>query len=657
MKILRLQIKDFLGIREADIDLSHPVNLVLGHNGAGKSSVRDAILYALTGRCRSTDAAGRGADSLIRRGASACTVALSWTDHRGAGCVERGRNGSGATGTGKGMANIGDVPADLVEALLDMPHLLRLSAKDRSAILSTVISPAAPLEEIQRHATAAGLSEGAIASLLGGLRRVSPGPYEPAELAEAYKRCYEARREKKRDLAALEAKLQALPPAPVGADAGAIRKSIADLEAEEASLRERLGSLRQQQVEWNRALARRQDLERQAGELAARVRQPQQALPMAPSIEDLTAEVARLREAHRAAATVESGAQEKRVRAESEAKAAWERVVQARDGDASCPAHITDDPCPMLLPRVQERKAQVPDLQKAAKQTDTAANKARTAEKAAAVEAEKALRALEQKESELVAAREAAARHQGSAEASLDAIQAELDRIDEQFPTSANPAAQLVREEQALHELAARKDQAQGRLREIDAAGRSAEERKQLEADGAALRSAASILEELVPVLEPRGLPARLLAEKVGPFEQAVNAQLATITGGEYRVAVRCERGIDLDVFRGGSDLALPPENLSMSERLRLGVALAQAVSVLSGLRILIIDEAEMLDPGNRGLLMRGVQAMVGQIETTIILATAERPTTVMTEQLGVFWAGDGTVLPPVMETEPAGVA
>ncbi len=43
-------------------------NFIRGPNGCGKSSVQLALEYLFTGRCELTDAAGRGAEALIRSG-------------------------------------------------------------------------------------------------------------------------------------------------------------------------------------------------------------------------------------------------------------------------------------------------------------------------------------------------------------------------------------------------------------------------------------------------------------------------------------------------------------------------------------------------------------------------------------------------------------
>lgn len=52
MKLTRLQIKNFVGIEKADIDFDSPATLIIGANNQGKSSVRDAIEFAFTGKCR-----------------------------------------------------------------------------------------------------------------------------------------------------------------------------------------------------------------------------------------------------------------------------------------------------------------------------------------------------------------------------------------------------------------------------------------------------------------------------------------------------------------------------------------------------------------------------------------------------------------------------
>lgn len=50
MHITNIEIKNYAGARNVDISLSHPVSLICGGNGAGKSSIMEAVRHAITGK-------------------------------------------------------------------------------------------------------------------------------------------------------------------------------------------------------------------------------------------------------------------------------------------------------------------------------------------------------------------------------------------------------------------------------------------------------------------------------------------------------------------------------------------------------------------------------------------------------------------------------
>ena len=52
MKISHISINSFLGIPSLELDLVAPINIFVGLNEAGKSSLRDALQWALTGCAR-----------------------------------------------------------------------------------------------------------------------------------------------------------------------------------------------------------------------------------------------------------------------------------------------------------------------------------------------------------------------------------------------------------------------------------------------------------------------------------------------------------------------------------------------------------------------------------------------------------------------------
>lgn len=661
MKILRLRLKGFLGVKESDLDLSRDQNLLHGPNGSGKTSHLDATRWCLWGRCRGTDAAGRGAVVLIKGGSELAAVCLDLRAPDGTEYevlrMQRGTSQTlqltcpdGTTLEGeRAQARIDSVfgSAEIGEICLDGPSFLALDSRAQGSLLAGAIGIRIDRATLATEAAAYGLSETARAQIDEALDTVA-GYLDgrpvvgPEQLQRAHDVVFARRKEAKKQAKDLEEDLKRLPtgPLPTPEAIEAARSALAEIGAREATAQETLGTLKGRQREWSAADSRRRELEIQVADLEASARQAQQNLPIGPSIESLTAEVTRLREAHRAAATVESGAQEKRVRAEAEAKAAWERVVQARDGDASCPAHITDDPCPVLLPRVQERKAQVPELQAAAKKADGAATKARTAEKTAATDTEQAFLALERKESELVAAREAAARHQGSNAATWDAIQAELDRIAEQ--AIENPTAEIVRQGQAIQEIAAQKTEAAARVSRLEEAARSGETRATAERKLAEKTAEVQIAEELVKALDAKGLPAKILEARVGKAEKGLNELLGQITGGQYQVTI--EPGPAL-LFRKADDpYPLPSKLLSPSEQLRVGAAIAMSFALLTPFRCVWIDAADTLLEDLRALLWETLSGLIGVLETSVMGCSMREPCMETSEDVGSFWMEAGSV-------------
>jgi exonuclease SbcC len=75
MRVEQLSLRDFKSYREADVDFSTlSLASVVGANGAGKSSILEAIVFALTGGRQL-----RSLDAFVRKGAEECRVALTFS--------------------------------------------------------------------------------------------------------------------------------------------------------------------------------------------------------------------------------------------------------------------------------------------------------------------------------------------------------------------------------------------------------------------------------------------------------------------------------------------------------------------------------------------------------------------------------------------------
>ena len=78
MHLLELRIKDLRCIQQAELHLAPGINLITGANGAGKTSVIEAIHLMGYGR----SFRGRVRDGMIRSGATQCEVFIRWQENK-----------------------------------------------------------------------------------------------------------------------------------------------------------------------------------------------------------------------------------------------------------------------------------------------------------------------------------------------------------------------------------------------------------------------------------------------------------------------------------------------------------------------------------------------------------------------------------------------
>jgi len=197
MRILTLTLKNFRSHQETILDLDR-FNFVRGPNASGKSSIQMALEYLFTGRCEITDAAGRGAESLIRTGAKELEV--SATLEGGETLCRRRTPRSHIV-----ELNGNRVPLDAAEASLEK----RLGSSD---VLSAVLNAGRFIEMSeaeQKRLLAQVVDAGKvdipeeIGDLLRAMNAEQPRLTCVADIEAAYKRFYDSRTEASRDLKAL----------------------------------------------------------------------------------------------------------------------------------------------------------------------------------------------------------------------------------------------------------------------------------------------------------------------------------------------------------------------------------------------------------------------------------------------------------------------
>ena len=77
MIIRKIELRDFLSHKESEIEFKGSINVIIGHNGAGKSSIIDGIMFGLF---RDTLRGVRRQEDIIRRGASTGSIVLELYD-------------------------------------------------------------------------------------------------------------------------------------------------------------------------------------------------------------------------------------------------------------------------------------------------------------------------------------------------------------------------------------------------------------------------------------------------------------------------------------------------------------------------------------------------------------------------------------------------
>ncbi|MBK3752743.1 AAA family ATPase [Pseudomonas aeruginosa] len=172
MRITKLEITNFQGLRHAALDVSAPVLLVAGHNGAGKSSLLDAISHAFTGK------PGRVAQKqhigqLITEGAKKGEARVEWLDESG----EVQACGV-ALPSGKGSP-LADSP--FLPFVLDASRFAALDAKDRRRVLFDLTGASASPAEVGKRLEAKGLDLALFEKVKPLLRSGFPAAVEQAK--------------------------------------------------------------------------------------------------------------------------------------------------------------------------------------------------------------------------------------------------------------------------------------------------------------------------------------------------------------------------------------------------------------------------------------------------------------------------------------------
>lgn len=571
MKITRLELRSFRSFVDTTLDLDAPRVFICGVNEAGKSSVREAIRWLLTGKAKDHDGATLDQEGLAPAGIEPLTVSVSGVvDPLGSMARTIGEPGHSRFQVGQLVGT----PAGQQQALYDT---LGTSEPFLHAILDT--STFLRLH----HAEAKAL----VLGLLNVVVHVGKGtaPDECLSLDQldaAYKTAFEDRR-----IAKAKLKTLSIPASPEGSFA-----TIPAIEARLEALRVELAVLHQQV---GVTVGHRQRIQSQIHEHAGRI----SAVLIVPAdatrpgqIADLEARIA-IREAAiddiaEAMPTLPSNRPTRDLNAlryRAEALTTHQpKQGCVLDAEIACPVH--------KLKFTNRAKDILADLDKEASRPELTPD---TVNPLTVLRKELACLKHLQVESGIAAASRA------NQQAEVDQLSAELSAL----PDTAIQEAEIATLQERIQKGEA--------ILKAATAHQEAVRRRDLALKAQAAQTAdVARLEALCEEFGPSGARVQALATALGPFEQAINA----FTGAfGWQVAFHVEPwGVVVN--------NRPVETYSKSAQYRIGIALQLAIAKLSGLSFAIVDELDMLDAANRERV--GQMLLASDLDQVILLGTRE---------------------------------
>jgi energy-coupling factor transporter ATP-binding protein EcfA2 len=141
--------------------------------------------------------------------------------------------------------------------------------------------------------------------------------------------------------------------------------------------------------------------------------------------------------------------------------------------------------------------------------------------------------------------------------------------------------------------------------------------------------------EAIAEALAPNGIPGEMLNNALGP----INERLAASSNKAEWLRI----GIDADMNITGD--GKPYYLLSESERWRADAMIAEAISHLSGVKVLLLDRVDVLAIAGRDDLLYWLDSLVtsGHVETALLFATLKSLPEMALETVGAAWVDRGT--------------
>lgn len=604
MRITNIEVTNFQGLRHAALAVSEPVLLVSGFNGAGKSSLLDAISMALTGQPRRVSLK-KDVAKLVTDGAKKGEVVVSWT-----GAAGEQESAAVALPSGKG-APLVDLPC--LPFVLDASKFAALDEKERRRTLFGLTGASASPNEIATRLA----NKGAEADLIERIKPMLRAGFDAA-VTQAKEYASEARGAWKAITGEAYGSEKAEGWEP---EAIAVEVKPEDLEvvARELSVVELDLSEAQQTIGGHKAaLAAAEQRQQRIAELretAALLQRRQHKLGNDSA--DLKHWQGQLAAAEAAAAGGKQGLVHDMARNLADWQALAQRTAGVREADSglTTPWAVLEemDRAKLLLERYTAEHGPL---------AETGAADAQLAKRVSEFQGyvDNLSRTVANDERDVKASQDAAAQ--------LEALEAEAANI----PT----AEAMANAEQAINDLRQHRDRMMAKQQALQDAHRAQADRGKIIAEAAGHHAAVKSWTLIADALAPTGIPAEILAGALAP----VNTLLANLSAAAGWQPVQI--GNDIGVEFGGRAYGL----LSESERWRCDAMLAIAIASLSGLRFVVLDRYDVLDLPSRGQIIKLLMARTqdGTLDSVIIAGTMKAPMASTPPGLQAAWVEGGVI-------------
>ena len=603
MQINRIDIDNFQGLRHAALAVSEPLVLVSGGNGAGKSSLMDAISIALTGQPRRVSLK-KDLGKLVTEGKKKGAVSVLTPD---------GEFGI-ALPAGKGV-HLAD--NNMLPFVLDASRFAALDGKERRKVLFELTGASVNPNTIGQRLIDAGALPAMVEKIKLLLRSGFPAA---ADQAKAY--ASEARGAWKALTGENYGSEKAEGWEPEQSDVqvteeqiAAAAEALAVLEQDLTEATETLGGHRQQA----------EQIAQQAERIAALTGVAAQRNERQTALDHARADLAHWQKLldETKAMAAGTGRREGLIHDLARALAAFEEIVDSSEGYRCDKGLIT----PWFNTRACDRMR--PAMDRYRKEYGVEDEEAEGKHDPA--EVAKNVSKFETVVSNLKAKVQECQRQLDEAVGAA----AKLEEL-QQAARAVPPADAIENAEQAIALLRQQRDAARAKHQALTEAFQAIAERQQVIANAAEYHAEVQAWVMIADQLAPTGIPSQILAEAIGPMNELLADLSARAGWAEASI------NADIDIEYTGRLYGL----LSESEQWRVDTLLAVAIAKLSGLGFVLLDRFDVLEPASRPQALKLLIGATrdGTLQQAFMAGTMKAPMAKLPQGVQQVWIDGGVI-------------